>query len=425
LAPDLEPEGDALEEDPAIGTDALAKPAVGGPGIDPGDSAAGDLIGIGSDEHAELALAVVGGVDEDDFTAEGADGDGGPADELDGGPAFKLDAGGASFADQIALFVEFAGMDERHVVAAEPEFDHAALSVGDEDAKRGAGAEKGAFGGLDAEDDAFAGCDDPLHGDLLDLDVIPKDTLGGGGQFGSGRFEGGATGIDGGAAVGIGAAQVGFGADEFGGGSVAFEGGQFELALGGETAPVAIEGFDPVELEASGLGGETGGVEAGLGAFDGQSEGTFEILDLAGEGSETFLGSGLAGDGFRALETQAGNQVRIIVDDLEKGIALADGLAFDNEGFVDPAGEGGLDADGSFEGVIGDDATLSGDELLPGEKDHPDDEEDEKGGEDTPEDAGAADGTGEGEGGQLALGIEQGHRFLRGGSAGVMLGRME
>ena len=120
-----------IEHDPGIRTRSLPQPAVF---VRPADSdgafaiSAIDDVIAGTNDDAELALPIVGGVHKDHLSAKGADGELWPADHLHGGPAFEGDAHGA------AGFILFAGMDERHVVAIHQDFDEAAVGFRNDDA---------------------------------------------------------------------------------------------------------------------------------------------------------------------------------------------------------------------------------------------------------------------------------------------------
>ena len=91
LTPDLVPQRNSLEQHPSVGADSLPEPS----GIWPRHESvfsilAGHPVGFFGHENAELALAVVGGVYEHHFAAEGAPRKAGPADQLEGRPTLKL-----------------------------------------------------------------------------------------------------------------------------------------------------------------------------------------------------------------------------------------------------------------------------------------------------------------------------------------------
>ena len=120
-----------VEHDPGVGAGTLAEPAVFiGPADGDGAFAIPTIDGVvgGTDDDAELAMTVVGGIDEDDLAAEGADGELRPADHLHGGPALKGEAHGT------AGLTLFAGMDEGHVIAIDHDLDKAAVGFGNDDA---------------------------------------------------------------------------------------------------------------------------------------------------------------------------------------------------------------------------------------------------------------------------------------------------
>ena len=70
VTPDFVPQGNGIEEHPAVDAHSLSKESRLGPFL------AGF---IGSDEDAETSHAVVGGVDGDDGSSKGSDGDLWPA----------------------------------------------------------------------------------------------------------------------------------------------------------------------------------------------------------------------------------------------------------------------------------------------------------------------------------------------------------
>ena len=250
LTPDFEPEGNLLEEHPAFGAYALAKEAVAGPVFDMGFAIAGGDIWAGGNDDAEASVAIVGGVNEDDFAAEGADGDTGPADELNGGPAFELEADGATgCGGAIGVFVALG--NEGHVHAVDPHFDEPAFGFWDDDADGGAGAKVGAIGGGDAEDDAVPGGFDDLLLCLIDLDVNSGDVAVGGGEFTLGGTAAAFDAGDGGVHFSLGAFENGFGGLEIGFGAVDGEFGEFEVALGDVAG--FEEFFDALEIELVGV----------------------------------------------------------------------------------------------------------------------------------------------------------------------------
>ncbi len=142
-------------------------------------------------------------------------------------------------------------MEEGHVIPVEPDFDVAAFGFGDDDADERAGAEVGAVGGSDLQDDAVARAFDDLPLVLADGDVEAAEVAFGSGDIGESRPFLGVDGRDGGVEIVTGSFEVGFGGFEFCEGGVASEGGEFEVALGGEA--LFEEFFGSVEVEACGV----------------------------------------------------------------------------------------------------------------------------------------------------------------------------
>jgi len=380
LAPELEPEGYAFEEDPSVGTNALTQPARTRP-FEPLDFAVvlEDFVGGWGDEDPEFSLAVVGGVDDGHFAAEGAESDAGPSDELDGRPAFELETDGASRLDDFSIGASGSGLDQGHVIAVDPEFHHATGGVGDEGADGGTRSEEGAFCGLEAEDDAVARGEDSLSAGLVDLDVERGEGVIGGGKFGAGGFAEGEAGVDGAAQVGFGPFEQGLGLEDVGAGAVAFEGGDFEFPAGGEASVILMQGADSFELKFGGADGEAGDFESVGGGGDREREGAFLFLDLLGEESDAFIGGGASEDGGGALGFEMGEELGVVVGHLDQEVSLLDFLSFNNGGAFDATGEGGFDGDGAFKWVVGDDAACAPDELLPREEDDGEDQEAEDG----------------------------------------------
>ncbi len=159
-----------MQHDPGVGTDPLPEPPVP---IGPWDffqiAVPVDFVWRRRDDHAELAFAVVRGVDEDDFAAERTDGKVRPTDDLDGGPALEGQTHWTAWGDYAIRFR--ARMDERHIVAVEPYLDVATVGFGDDDADEGAGAEVRAVRCGDLEDNAISRALDDLAEALTDRDI--------------------------------------------------------------------------------------------------------------------------------------------------------------------------------------------------------------------------------------------------------------
>ena len=363
LTPDFEPERNLLEENPAFGPDALAEEAVAGPVFDMGFAIADGDIGFGRNNDAEASIAIVGGVNEDDLAAEGADGDTGPADELNGGPAFELEADGAAGCDgAIGVFVTLG--NEGHVHAVDPHFDESAFGLRDDDADGGAGAKVGAVGGSDAEDDAVPRSFDDLLLGLIDLNVDGGDVAVGGGELTLGGTAAAFDAGDGGVHFSFRAFENGFGGLEIGFGAVDGEFGEFEVALGDVAG--FEEFFDALEIELVGVERVLLGEDALASGVDGLAFGEFHLSDLGAEVFDALLSGGFAGDGGIMLEAHVGEEIGIVVLNFEEDIALFDALVFNDVEVFDAASDWGFDVDAAVEGIEGDDATGATDELLPG-----------------------------------------------------------
>ena len=320
-------------------------------------------------EDAELPLAVVGRIHQHDFAAKGAPGQTGPADQLQCGPPFELEAYWAAFPQNLPLGADLSGGDQGHVLPLEPDFHHGLVGLGDDGAERRSGTEERTFRGLKTEDDAGPGRGDLLHPSLADLDLQPRQRLLRRGQFGPRRIPLGGDALNGGPQIHRSPLQLCLGSLQLCLGPVPFQGGQFKVPLGHKSAFVGVERFEPVELKARRIGGKTGGRQASLGSLHRQRERPLLLANLEAQGFDPSLGGIAPSAGRIALLQNVGQEVGIVVHDLEKRIALSDRLALDHEGPLHLARQRRLDGQAPFQRVVGNDSTGSADELPPRQQD--------------------------------------------------------